>query len=98
MHVPLKHWTKRSGWKMAESLFNVVQARTKEIVSTAPYFSITCAEVTTLDNQSWISMHVYTIQDWERVPMLLCLQHVTEGGSADNITKMILGPLTNEGG
>ena len=30
--------------------------------------------------------------------MLLYLQHVTEGGGADNITKMILGALTNEGG
>ena len=98
MQVPLKHWTEGSGWEMAESLFNVVQARTKEIVSAVSYFSVTCDEVTTLDNQSWISIHVYTIQDWERVPMLLCLQRVTEGGGADNITKMILGALTNEGG
>ena len=73
MQVPLKHWTEGSGWEMAESLFNVVQERTKEVVSTAPYFSITCDEITTLDNQSWISIEVYTIQDWERVSMLLCL-------------------------
>jgi hypothetical protein len=98
VQVPLKHWTEGSGWEMAESLFNIVQARTKEIVSTAPYFSITCDEVTTLDNQSWISVHVYTIQDWVRVPMFLCLQRVTEGGDADNITKMILAALTSEGG
>ena len=98
MHVPLKHCTKGSDWEMAESLFNVVQARTKEVVGTTPYFSITCDEVTTLDNQSWFNIHVYTIQDWEIVLMLLCLQHVTKGGGADNITKMILGALTNEGG
>ena len=30
--------------------------------------------------------------------MLLCLQRVIEGGSSDNITKMIIGALTNEGG
>ena len=30
--------------------------------------------------------------------MLLYLQRVIEGGGADNITKMILGALTNEGG
>jgi len=30
--------------------------------------------------------------------MLLCLQRVIEGGGTDNITKMILGALTNEGG
>jgi hypothetical protein len=94
----LKHWTEGSGWEMTESLFNIVQARTKKVVSTALYFSITCDEVTTLDNQSWISIHVYTIQDWVKVPMLLYLQCVTESGDADNITKMILAALTNEGG
>jgi hypothetical protein len=83
---------------MAESLFNIVQTKTKEVVSTALYFFITCDEVTTLDNQSWINIHVYTIQDWVRVPMFLCLQCVTEGGDADNITKIILTALTNEGG
>ena len=98
VQVPLKHWTEGSGWKMAESLFNVVQAKTKEIVSTAPYFSITCDEVTILDNQSWINIHIYTIQEWEKMPMLLSLQRVTEGGAADNITKVILGAFTNEGG
>ncbi len=89
VQVPLKHWTEGSGWEMAESLFNVVQAMTKTIIILFPYFSIICDEVTTLDNQSWISIYVYSIQDWERVPMLLYLQRVTEGGGADNITKMI---------
>ncbi len=58
VHVPLKHWTEGSDWEMAESLFNVVQTKRKEVVSTTPYFSITCDEVTTLDNQSWISIHI----------------------------------------
>jgi hypothetical protein len=48
VQVPLKHWTEGSGWEMAESLFIVVQAKTKEVVCAAPYFSITCDEVTTL--------------------------------------------------
>ena len=41
---------------------------------------------------------MYTIQDWERVLLFLCFEHVTEGGGVDNIMKMILGALTNEGG
>ena len=80
---------------MVESLFNVMQARTKEVVSAIFYFSITCDEVTTLDNQSWISIHVYTIQDWEIV-LFLCLQCVTEGGGVDNITKMNLDTFINK--
>ncbi len=94
----MKHWTEGAGWEMGESLLNVVQAKTKDIVSAAPYFSISCDEVTTVDNQSWISIHVYTISDWERVPMLLSLERVIEGGSAESISNIILGALAKQGG
>ena len=65
------------------------------MVNAAPYFSISCDEVTTLDNQYWISIHVYTIQDWRIMPMFLYLQRVAEGGGGDNITKMIFGVVIN---
>ena len=32
------------------------------------------------------------------MPILSCLQRVTEGGGADNITKTILDVFNNEGG
>ncbi len=83
---------------MGESLLNVVQAKTREIVSAAPYFAISCDEVTTVDNQSWISIHIYTMSDWERVPFLLSLERVIDGGSAENITKIIVGALSKQGG
>jgi hypothetical protein len=51
-----------------------------------------------VDNQSWISIHVYTISDWERVPMLLSLERVIEGGSAESISNIILGALAKQGG
>jgi hypothetical protein len=51
-----------------------------------------------VDNQSWISIHVYIISDWERVPLLLSLERVIEGGSAESITKIILGALAKQGG
>lgn len=98
VHVLLKHWTEGSCWKITENLFKVVQAKIKEVVSTISYFSITCNEVTTLDNHSWISIYIYTIQDWKIVPMLLCLQRVIQGDGVANITKIILGALTNESG
>ena len=67
VHVPLKHWMEGSGWEMAESLFNMVQARTQKVVSATPYFFVTCNNIMTLDNQSHINIHVYTIVDWTRV-------------------------------
>lgn len=61
VQFPLKHWTKEMGWEMAENLFKVVQVVTKKVVSATPYFFVTCNEVTTSDNQSWINIHVYTM-------------------------------------
>ena len=54
------------------------------------HFSIAYDEVTTLDNQSWIVIHVYIIEDREIMPLLLNLECVTEDGGASNIMKRIL--------
>lgn len=59
------------GWEMVESLFNMVQARTQKVASATFYFFVTCNKVITLDNQSWINVHVCTIDDWTRVPLPL---------------------------
>lgn len=83
---------------MVENLSNVVQAKKMEIVSVAPYFLVSCDKVTTLDDQSWISIHVYMICDWERMSMLLTLEHITEGNGIANISKMIVDAHTNQGG
>jgi hypothetical protein len=71
---PLKHWSDTTGWELAESLYNVVQNRTRLVVSGANYFSLICDEVTTANNQLWISIHIYVLVDWERVPLLLSLE------------------------
>jgi hypothetical protein len=34
----------------------------------------------------------------KKMPIFLCLQHVTEGGGTDNITNMILGVFINKCG
>ena len=44
-----RHWSDNIGWDLVECLFNQVQLKTKEVMSKAMFFSITCDEVTTLD-------------------------------------------------
>ena len=83
---------------MAESLFNVVQKRTKLVVSDSNFISLSCDEVITIDNQSWISIHVYVLVDWERMPMLLSLECLTKGSTASHITKVIVNAVARDGG
>jgi hypothetical protein len=59
---------------------------------------LSCDEVTTIDNQSWISMHSYVVQDWCQIYLLIFLEHVIEGGGAYNLTKVIMGALKEHGG
>jgi len=69
----------------------------KEVVASSRYLSLFCDEVTTIDNQSWISIHSYVVQDWCRLPILIYIEQVTEGGGSNNLTKIIVGALKEEG-
>jgi hypothetical protein len=61
-----KHWGDNSGWLIAEYLYKQVMVKSREVLSAAKYLAITCDEVTTVDNQSWISIHAYCVQDFYR--------------------------------
>jgi hypothetical protein len=54
-------------------------------------------EVTTIDNQSWVSIHCYVVKDWCHLPILISLKQVIEGGNLDNFTKVIMGVLIRWG-
>ncbi len=54
------------------------------------FISMNCDEVTTIDNQSWLSIHVYVTKEWKKVPILLNLQCVVDGAIFNNMTSFIL--------
>lgn len=93
--LPKRHWSDSAGWDLAECLHHQVKLKTKDVMSKARFFSVTCDEVTTLDTQSWISIHGYVCENWERKPMLLSLERVMDGGGSDNLTGVIVGAVKN---
>jgi len=62
------------------------------------FISINCDEITILDNQSWISMHAYVVENWKRQPILLNLERVVDKGTSNNLTADIVRSFTNLGG
>ena len=70
----------------------------KSIVKSARIISISAEEVTAIDHTGWIGVHVYTMENWERIPHLLHLSQVTEGGRVDHLTSVIIHSLMGEGG
>jgi hypothetical protein len=71
-----RHWSDGAGWVLAECIFRQVEAKALEMVRSARFISLSCDEVTSIDNGSWISIHCYVVQNWSRVPILISLQHV----------------------
>jgi hypothetical protein len=68
------------------------------IVVIANFFSLSANEVITIENQSWILVHAYVMHAWKRIPILLTLQHIVEGGNVDNLTTIIVQAFMQQGG
>jgi hypothetical protein len=82
---------------MAESMAKVVSKKTMHVISDANFLSISADEVTSVDNTSWLSLHIYACQSWKRVLMLLSLHRMVDGGRADVVREMIMSSLVVHG-
>ncbi len=93
LNNPKMHWSNNLGWIMVEFMnVHVINAILAKVF--APnYVVLTCDEVSTMDNGSWISIHAYVMQHWVKVPMLNFLQRVVDGLEVDNLTIIIMEAL-----
>lgn len=79
-------------------MLQFVLDRTWDLIQKARYISISCDEVTTSNQQSWVSFHCYVMQEWGRTPLLFILKQLVEGTTSDNLKAMILLALEEQGG
>jgi hypothetical protein len=42
-------------------------------------FVLSCDKFTSIENDYWLWIHAYTIQNWTKDPMLLSLEHLMDG-------------------
>jgi hypothetical protein len=66
----MKHWSNGVGWEMTNSVCEKFQKKTQNVMVVRRLLSLSADEVTTIDNQFCISIHVYVIQAWRRVLVL----------------------------
>jgi hypothetical protein len=93
-----RHWSDSAGWMLAECMFHQVEAKALDIVNSARFFSVSCDEVTSIDNGSWISIHCYVVQNWTRVPILITLEQMKEQATSTNLLHIILKAVKDKGG
>jgi hypothetical protein len=87
------HWFDSCSWVMVEFIYAQMINKILGIVSVFNYVALTCDEVSTIDIGSWISIHVYVMQNWVRLPMMISLQKVVDGPRVDNLTIVIMEAL-----
>jgi len=63
------------------------------VVGVARYVVLSCDEVSTIDNQSWLHVNYYVMYNWVRIPILISLDRMLEDLSSDNLTKVIMEVL-----
>ncbi len=80
----------------------MVLIATKKVILALNFQSISINEGNPIDNQIWILVHCCVVASWRRVPILLTLEPLVEGGIVVNIKNVIMvvfimyGGLTNE--
>jgi hypothetical protein len=59
------------------------------MMATSNCLALTYNEITTIDNVSWINVHAYMMVDWDWVPILISLEHVTKCRGNNNLIKVM---------
>jgi hypothetical protein len=58
---PKKHYSNGFGWKMVDLMFEQVLNLFFNVVTKTSFVSLSANEIIIIDNQSWISIHVYVM-------------------------------------
>jgi hypothetical protein len=68
------------------------------VIQKARFISISINEVTIVDFQPWLGVHVQFVDGWKCNPILLTLEQLVNGGIVNNLTKVIVDNVLQYGG
>lgn len=72
-NIPQHHWNDTNAWAMVECMHELVLSKTCLVIQTTKFILISVDKVMTIDCQSRIGVHVYKIQRWNQILILLTL-------------------------
>jgi hypothetical protein len=67
----------------------IVLNATKEIIHVARYIIVSGDEVTMIHNKSWVNVHVYLVDGFKCIHVLLNLKRLIGGGITSNMMNVI---------
>ncbi len=90
---PKMHWFNTIGWGMAISMHELVINKTKGLVQATRFISLLCDEITTCNQQSWVFIHTYMVENWHINLLLLSLHCVVDAATPNNLTKKMVDAM-----
>jgi len=91
------HWCDNSGWVMAFYMYKQVTNEMRRLIVATRYIAISVDEVTTVDNNSYLSVHIYIVQDWVWVLLLVLLECIDCIPNVVNLTRLIIDAIGSGG-
>jgi len=82
---------------MVETMDSIVIQLIRIQMQKARYLAFSYDEVMMINNQSWCNSHVYVVDGFEKMPLLLNLERVVGKGTTNNLTTLILKSLMEYG-
>ncbi len=82
---------------MVEVMYDVLLEAIKATFACANFIAVNANEVTTIDNTQWLSIHLYVVQGWKKIPSLLCVESIRVFATLDNIFGLMVKGLLEFG-
>jgi hypothetical protein len=96
--VSWTHWLDSLSWGMGKMMHDVLLEATKVAFFYANFIVVSAYEITTIDNTQWVSIHLYMVQCWKRIPILLCVESIGVFATSNNIFGLMVNGLLKFGG
>jgi len=71
---PEQHYSNTSVWTMAKCMQELVFTKTHLVVQSTKFIFVFIDEITTMHYQRSIIIHVYVVEGWKCIPILLTLE------------------------
>jgi hypothetical protein len=87
-HNKMKYWFGGACWDMVNCMCEHVLKIIQSVVVGDRFVFLSVNDVITIDNRSWISIHVYVMQAWKKLHVFI-FQCVVGGSNVDNLTLVV---------
>jgi hypothetical protein len=78
---------------MEKCMYKVVLQSTCKVVEKTQFIAMNCYEITIINCQRWVNVHLFVGEGWKWIPLLLIMQQFVDGAYVYSLTNLIVNAL-----